>query len=126
MTTLCLWRFGNPLWGKYEEEKEEKAEEELKRWLEYLEGEVRKRQKEGEGKWLAGTERVSLADLAVCGTLYAGFLLYLDEEMREEYPGVVGLYERMLREVEEVKEIYGLEGKWLKVRKQPPGDGEEV
>ena len=91
-----------------------------------MEGEIRKREKEGEGKWLAGTEKASLADLAVCGSLYAGFLLYIDEEMRGEYPGVVGLYERLLREAEEVKEFYGLEGKWVKVRKQPLGEGEGV
>jgi len=126
LTPLCLWRFGDARWGKYEEEKEKKAEEELRRWLGYLEEEVKKREKEGGRKWLAGTERVSLADLAVCGSLYAGFLLYIDEEMREEYPGVVGLYERLLREVEEAREFYELEGKWVKVRKQPPGEGEGV
>jgi glutathione S-transferase len=101
--------------AQYDEEKEIKAEEEAKRWFQYLEGELEK----GKGKWLAGTEKASLADLAVCGILYNGFWLYVDEEMRKGYPVLVGYYNRLVEEVKEAKEYYDLEGKWAVVRKQP-------
>lgn len=119
---MCVWRWGDGKFAAYDEEKEKKAEGELRRWLGYLEGEIKKLEVEGMNSWLAGTEGVSLADLAVCACLYSAFLLYVDEEMRGEYPGVVGLYKRLLRDVEEAREFYDLE--WVKVRKQPPGEGE--
>jgi elongation factor 1-gamma len=115
--TLCLWRWGDGKYASYNQKEEERAEGELRRWLGYLEGEVKKLE---EGKWLAGTAGVSLADLAVCGQLYIGFLLYIDEEMRKEYPGVVGFYKKVLEAAPEVKDLHDLEGKWVQVRKQPP------
>ena len=50
-----------------------------------------------------------LADLTVYKILYTGFLLYIDKKIRGEYPGVVGLYKRLLSEIEEIKEFYRLE-----------------
>ena len=120
VTKLCLWRFGDGErgnnWATYNAEEETKAEKELKRWFEYLDGELQR------GKWLAGTDKLSLADLAVCGQLYTGFTLYIDKGMRDEYPRLVAYYERLLEELGEAKHLYDLEGKWLEVRKQRPAE----
>ncbi|KAK1751961.1 glutathione S-transferase [Echria macrotheca] len=113
MTTLCLWRFGP--WATYDKEKEEKADGELRRWLVYIEKSVRDR---GD-KWLAGTEAPSIADLAVCGQLYNGFMVYVDAEMRKEFPVAVKFYKRLLDTVPEVKELYSIENGWVETRKQP-------
>ncbi|KAK0633919.1 glutathione S-transferase [Immersiella caudata] len=114
LNALCLWRYGDGQYGKYDESAEEKAGGDLRRWLGYLEGELEK------GGWLAGTKGVSLGDLAICGQLYVGFMLYVDEEMRtREFPGLRGYYERVLEAVPEVREVFDLEGKWVGVRKQP-------
>ncbi|KAK4447164.1 hypothetical protein QBC34DRAFT_132720 [Podospora aff. communis PSN243] len=119
LNTLCLWRYGDGQYGKYDADAEEKAQGDLRRWFTYLESEVERAGREG--KWLAGTSGVSLGDLAVCGQFYIGFMLYVDEEMRtREFPGLRRYYERVLRAVPEVGYLYDLEGKWVEVRKQPP------
>lgn len=115
MTKLCLWRFGP--WATYNAAEEEKAEPELRRWLDYLEASIKAA--EAKGAWLAGTKTPSVADLAVCGHLYTGFMIYIDAKMRKEYPITVAYYRRLLSAVPEIIPFYDLEGKWVEVRKQP-------
>ena len=117
LTTLCVWRYGDGQFAKYDAVAEGKAEGDLKRWLGYLDGAIK--DVAGKGVWLAGTEKPSIADLAVCGQLYSGFLIYVDAEMRKGYPVLVEYFNRLLEEVPEIKELYNLDGKWVEVRKQP-------
>jgi elongation factor 1-gamma len=117
LTTLCVWRFGTGQFASYDAAAEEKAEAELRRWLGYLEASVKTAMEKQ--TWLAGTEAPSIADLTVCGNLHSGFMLYVDAEMRKEYPVVVEYFERLLSEVPEIKYLYDLDGKWAEVRKQP-------
>ena len=133
LTTLCVWRFGTGQFASYDAKAEEKAAGDLARWLGYLEGclkgsdddatgggaEKGEGEGEGKGRWLAGTEAPSIADLAVCGHLHSGFMLYVDREMRRGYPLVVEYYGRLLREVPEIGWLYGIEGGWVEVRKEP-------
>jgi len=124
-----VWRFGNGQFASYDAVAEEKAAGDLRRWLGYLEASLLKEcavvvEKGGmtTRRWLAGTETPSIADLAVCGQLHSGFMLYVDAEMRKEYPVIVEYYNRLLAEVPEVKYLYDLDGKWAEVRKQPGTD----
>ncbi|KAK8084266.1 hypothetical protein PG997_005537 [Apiospora hydei] len=94
---------------------EGKAEKDLRRWLERYEGHL----KRGDGRaWFvnAEAEGPSLADLVVGGTVLLLYSTYMEAGMREEYPHVLGFYER-LKEIPELTELYS--GPLLEKRKEP-------
>ncbi|KAB5545520.1 hypothetical protein GE09DRAFT_211488 [Coniochaeta sp. 2T2.1] len=66
--------------------------EEIKRWLEYMEGHLKGR------KWFAGGDDAgpSLADLTIGRSLDVGLMLYIDDDMRVKYPEVMGFYRRLM------------------------------
>jgi elongation factor 1-gamma len=92
----------------YDAKVEEAALIELKRWLEYVEGQIKGR------AWLlpASSESTgpSLADLSVGQALKTGFKFYLDAEMRDQwtkdYPGIITWWSRLIA-IPEVDETYG-------------------
>ena len=96
---LLGWRLGS---AQYDAAREEAAAADLKRWLDYTEAHL-------EGRtWLAGDANVggpSLADIHLGGTMFLGLRVYIDEEMREEYPKLVRWYLN-LRAVPGFSEFY--------------------
>ncbi|PWY89888.1 translation elongation factor eEF-1B gamma subunit [Aspergillus heteromorphus CBS 117.55] len=94
---LILWRVG---FKAYEEAVEKLALEKLGRSLGYLD-------KHLAGKtWVAGTEKLSLADISVASALVWGFSMVVDAEMRRSYPNVIAWYERTI-ESDGVREALG-------------------
>ncbi|KAF1988891.1 glutathione S-transferase [Aulographum hederae CBS 113979] len=70
-----------------------------------IEGHLKGVRKEGK-RWFVDGEEPSLADLSVAASLFWGFMFYIDEEMRKDYPETIKWY-RTLLEVEEVKKTFG-------------------
>jgi elongation factor 1-gamma len=59
-----------------------------------------------EQKWLAGTEKVSMADLAMASALTWGLKIWLKKEWRAKWPKTLEWYERTIS-AEGVKEVFG-------------------
>jgi elongation factor 1-gamma len=111
LTPLIGWRL-NKL--ACDLEVENKSALEMKRWLDYYEGQLKNR------KWLASNESgPSLADIVTLDVFNFGFMAYIDAEMRKEYPSIVAWYERV-RAVPELEGLYG--GDMVEKRKQPSTD----
>lgn len=110
--TLVLWRAG--IWA-YDEEKEIKGLETLKKTLETLERHLGSR---GAMKWLETEDKLSLGDLSLASALTAGFKYVIDKEMREMFPKVTEWYLRTIGS-EVVKDVFG-EPVLIDVRKAHP------
>ncbi|KAJ2901667.1 glutathione S-transferase [Zalerion maritima] len=117
VAALAAWRFGlAPFDGK----KEDSQGEEMARWMGYLEGQLGA----GGGKWLAGTDEVSLADFTLAGLMYLGLIAFMDREYRGGYPNAMAWMERV-RGVEETREIFA--GEWIDVKgPAPDADAEKA
>ncbi|KAE8151744.1 glutathione S-transferase [Aspergillus avenaceus] len=92
----------------YDEAAEKKNLEKLERAL----GAVETYLGIGEKKFIAGGEKLSLADISLVAGFYWGFTTVIDEEMRARFPRVIEWYTRII-ESEGVKEAFG-EKKFLK------------
>lgn len=104
---LGTWRFQG---RDFNAELEAGAVVDLKRWLVYCESCL-------EGRpWFADGDELSLADLTIGGTLFALMFIYVDAEMRKDYPNIVAFYER-LRQVPGLEMIYP--GRLLEKRPSP-------
>jgi len=87
--------------GPYDAKVEEAHTPDLKRWLTYIEGQLKGR------VWLVNdSEGPSLADLSLGGIFVFGFQYYIDAEMRDEYPNLMNWYNRLVQ-VPEVKDGFG-------------------
>ena len=90
--------------GEYDAKAEEATVVELKRWLEYVEGQIKNR------AWLLPTysesSGPSLADLSVGGSLKTGFKYWIDEDMRKEYPSIMAWWNRLIA-IPEVEKAFG-------------------
>ncbi|KAL4904034.1 hypothetical protein BDW74DRAFT_168525 [Aspergillus multicolor] len=95
----------------YSEATDNQALERLERALGALERHLAGR------TWLATSEKLSLADIAVAASLVWGFTFSIDEEMRTKYPGVVDWF-RDVTGTEGVKEAFG-ETKFIEKREVP-------
>ncbi|KAK8045594.1 hypothetical protein PG993_005618 [Apiospora rasikravindrae] len=112
---LVAWRLGSQA---YCAEREARAAADLRRWLDRYEGHLQS----GDGRsWFvnAEAEGPGLADLVVGGTVFLLYGTYMDARMREEYPHVLGFYDR-LRKVPGLTELYT--GPLLEERKEPEQD----
>ncbi|PLB44528.1 glutathione S-transferase [Aspergillus steynii IBT 23096] len=108
---LGLWRF-LPSKYKYDEANETNSLNRVERSMGHLDQELA-------GKtWLAGTEKLSLADISVAAAFIWGFALSVDAEMRAKYPNVMAWYERVT-ESEGVKQAFG-EKNFVEKRSAPP------
>ncbi|KAL4936886.1 hypothetical protein BDV06DRAFT_204040 [Aspergillus oleicola] len=108
VVTAFLPRFGLV---PYNEETDNKAIANIERVLGALERHL-------DGKtWLATSEKLSFADIAVASALVWGFMFSVDAEMRAKYPVVVAWWKRVT-ESESVKEAFG-ETKFIKKREIP-------
>ncbi|KAL4950401.1 glutathione S-transferase [Aspergillus filifer] len=108
VVTAFLPRFGLV---PYNEETDNKAIANIERDLGALERHL-------QGKmWLATSEKLSFADIAVASALIWGFMFSVDEEMREKFPTVIAWWKRV-SESEGVKEAFG-ETKFIEKRQVP-------
>jgi elongation factor 1-gamma len=108
---LGRWRFGI---GSYNKEKEDPCSVSAKKWLDFVEAGLKGK------KWLVGDDEAagpSLADITVAGTLFFGFLTYIDAEMRLEYPEIVRWYEQ-IKAIPVLTELFT--GPMVEKRKEPP------
>lgn len=107
---LASWRMG---YAAYSAEREAKAAADVRRWLGRYEGHL----KSGRS-WFVNedAEGPSLADLVIGGTVFTLCLVYMDVQMREEYPHVLRFYEG-LQKVPGLAELYTLPP--LERRKEP-------
>jgi len=101
LAPLCYMRLGFMPPSK---ETETVNHKDLVRWLDMME----KHMKGREGKWLLDGDALSMADLAVCGALGMGFQIYIDAEMRKDYPALVKYFEKFVA-VPELKDMYKTE-----------------
>jgi len=110
---LVLWRVGVAV---YDKAKDDKATKDLERWLEYLEGHLGK---EGQA-WLVmtdgGKKGPSMADLYIAEAFSWFLKLYMDREMREQYPAVVAWYGRV-KDVDGFGELFEVE---MIEKREPP------
>ncbi|KAL4966525.1 glutathione S-transferase family protein [Aspergillus stella-maris] len=108
VVTAFLPRFGLV---PYNEETDNRAIANIERELGALERHL-------QGKdWLATSEKLSLADIAVASALVWGFMFTVDEEMRGKFPAVIAWWKRVA-ESEGVKEAFG-ETKFVEKRVVP-------
>ncbi|KAJ2905392.1 hypothetical protein MKZ38_005490 [Zalerion maritima] len=97
---LVMWRAGL---RAYDEKTEREGDKGLRSGMGVLEEHLAG---EGGRKWVVSEEELSLADLTLAGSLYWGFMQYVDEEMRCAFPNVVEWYRRVVG-AEGVKEVFG-------------------
>ncbi|KAK7992710.1 glutathione S-transferase [Apiospora saccharicola] len=110
---LARWRMGYEI---YSAEREAKAAVDVRRWLHHYEVHL------GSGRsWFVNEdgEGPSLADLVVGGSFFLLCRLYMDVEMRKEYPNVLRFYEG-LGKVPGLAELYTVP--LLEKRKEPGQD----
>jgi elongation factor 1-gamma len=86
--------------AEYDAEAEAKALAALERMVKVIEGQATAE------KWLAGTEKLSLADLSVAAALMWALKFWLGKAWREKWPKTIEWYERTM-ESEGVKEAFG-------------------
>ncbi|KAL4965417.1 Alpha/Beta hydrolase protein [Aspergillus stella-maris] len=112
VTNLVIWRVGM---RPFDAAVEEKALEGLRRALACLEAHIASKK---EGEWITTAQALSLADLSLASSLYWGFMLIIDENMREEFPGATGWYKRVIAE-EGVKAVFK-QGTFVEKRRERP------
>ncbi|KAL4795776.1 Alpha/Beta hydrolase protein [Aspergillus venezuelensis] len=112
MINLVMWRVGM---REFDAAVEEKALGGLRRSLGCLETHLASREA---GGWVATVKAISLADLSLASSLYWGFMLVIDESMRQEFPTVTGLYKRVIGE-EGVKAVFK-EATFIEKRQESP------
>ncbi|KAF9883365.1 hypothetical protein FE257_003532 [Aspergillus nanangensis] len=95
----------------YDEATENSTLEKVERSLAYLEKHLAGR------AWVAGGEKLTVADLSLAAALSWGFAMVLDAEVQAKYPAVVEWYKRTV-ESEGVKQAFG-EAKFVEKREIP-------
>ena len=110
VTQLALWRMN---FKPYNEATEKHALSQLERGLAVVEAHMKDR------SWLAGGDKVSMADISLASALVWGVSMIIDAEMRKKYPVVIAWFERTLA-VDGIKEAFG-EKKYIEKRKEYEG-----
>ena len=108
MLSVVLWRVG---YEAYDATKEENGAVRLRSALEIVETQLSREN----GFLVCG--RLTLADLSLASSLYWGFMHYLDEELRHDFPHTVEWYRRIIGE-ERVKEVFA-DASFVNARRMP-------
>lgn len=101
---VCYWG-GLPRLGlaKYDADTEKFVLDVLRSKLSILNGWLEAKEKEG--KWVVGTEKLSLADISLATSLMAPFQIQCDEEFCKGIPAVMAYFHRV-REAEQIKGVF--------------------